>query len=317
MKIFFYIFSFFYFLFLIPSFVIALTPTPTSLPFPNLPTYKPIPTGFATQCTLGFQIPNLPVKCAQCIMDYRPDLRSNYNAYGHNLCTGSQIVRHWCNGGLGLQALRDCNALMYGACNLPPDRACNPPPIAPSTPPTRTPTPPTPLTKSYNPRGCGILWTAGVPSCWCNSGGGQGDCGNLPVEGPGGCRDLCENGTFTGAKGYTHCYIMKDGKECRSNDDGSYNLCENRCVPGNPGFKQSVGCQYPNKTVFGVPSYDLICVDAFRNSSNLSFINIIRDFFAGLINIGDVQNFVGKAVRVPGMQKAECDPVRENCLPGY
>lgn len=180
-----------------------------------------------------------------------------------------------------------------------------------------TPTPPATVTDPLNPRGCGILYTSGIPSCWCNSGGGQGLCGSLPLDGPGGCRDLCESGSFSGPPGYTHCYLMPDGSECRSNDDGTYRFCENQCLSGNPGFIHSIGCQYPNKTVIGNPVYDISCSEALNRSSNLSFLAILQNWLNGLIGVTDIKNFTSQLVRVPGVQKATCDPTEKKCTPEW
>ncbi|OGG05631.1 hypothetical protein A3B48_00755 [Candidatus Gottesmanbacteria bacterium RIFCSPLOWO2_01_FULL_40_10] len=278
----------------------------------QLSPYSPIPPGSAKICTLDFQRPNTHNNCVGCLMSYRTELRQAYNIANHQSCSDQQIVNHWCNGGLGLQAIADCNALRYGICSQPPDRPCLTPTIPPG-PPTLTPTPPATVNTGANPRGCGILYTAGVPSCWCNNGGGQGLCGNLPLDGPGGCRDLCERGLFTGPKGFTHCFIMKNGQECRSNDDGTYNYCLNRCLPGSPGFSQTIGCEYPNKTIFSTARFDTSCIISLSNSSNNNFFRIFQNWLTGLINKTDISDFVSTVIRVPGLQKAECNPRKENC----
>jgi len=268
--------------------------------------------GSDKNCNLDFQNPQFPAKCVDCLLRYRTDLRPIYNSYKHNLCSDTQIINHYCNGGLSPQATADCNALRNGACNLSPDFACTFP-TRPPGPATRTPTPPAPVTKKTNPRGCGILYTAGVPSCWCNIGGGQGLCGSLPLNGPGGCRDLCESGTFTGPQGYTHCFMMENNAECRSNDNGTYRFCLNRCLTVNPGMRQSVGCEYPNKTVFGEPVFNLSCVLSHAASNNTSFVKMTEDFFKGLIGYNNLVNYISNLVRVPGLQKTICDPRKEKC----
>jgi len=276
------------------------------------PVYPPLPTGYGNKCVLAFQQPNFPAKCAACIMSYRIELKRLYQLNKHNRCTETEIINHFCNGGLGPQAKADCNALKNSICNVPPDYLCTFP-TQPIGPATRTPTPPATRLNCFNPRGCGILYTAGVPSCWCNSGGGQGLCGNLSLDGPGGCRDLCERGIFTGPAGYTHCFIMTNGEECRSNDDGTYRFCQNKCLAANPGFIQTIGCEYPNKTVFGKPAFNLACVLAHGSSANNSFLKISENFFKKFIGIGDIINYVSNLVRVPGAQKVICNPKIENC----
>lgn len=280
------------------------------------PTYPPLPTGYAQVCTLAQQTVNLPPSCVRCILRYRPDIRITYDSAGFRECTDNHVVDHFCNGGLSSQARSDCNALRLAPCRYAPDN-CPPPWYVPPTPAGPSPTPPAPVNTFYNQRGCGILYTAGVPSCWCNNGGGQGLCGNLPLDGPGGCRDKCENGTFVGQPGYTHCFMMENGQECRSNDDGSYRFCLNQCIEGNPGYIQSVGCQYPNKTIFGQPAYDLACVQALNQSSNLSIVQTLEKWFKQLISSIDQQNFIGNLVRVPGVQKATCDPEKGMCNTPY
>lgn len=285
--------------------------------FPNIiqaqqPTYLPLPTGSLNYCLLDSQRPTTPQKCVDCLISFRTDLRNIYNNANHSSCSNQLIINHFCNGGLGQQAVTDCNGLKYGVCSQPPDRPCLGPTAAPGLP-TLRPTAPATVNSSTNPRGCGILFTKGIPSCWCNNGGGQGLCGNLPLDGPGGCRDLCEKGEFVGPKGKTHCFMMENNVECRSNDDGTYRFCLKRCPPGSPGFSQKIGCEYPNKTVFDKAVLDITCIQALNNSSNFSFFKIFDSFYKGLANLLDIRNFISASVRVPGLQKAECNPARENC----
>ena len=275
--------------------------------------YDPVPTGGSpNRCTLDFQRPNIETSCVLCVMSFRSDLLPAYHSAKNLPCTEQQMVNHYCNGGLGLQAIDDCNALRYGICSQPPDYPC----ITPTrtvNQPTRTPTPPATVNTSLNPRGCGILYTAGVPSCWCNNGGGQGLCGSLPLDGPGGCRDLCERGEFVGPKGYTHCFMMSDGSECRSNDDGTYRFCTNRCLPGSPGLSQTVGCEFPNKTVFGKAQFATSCILDLGKSQNSAFFAIFESFLKGIAQIIDIKNYISNLIRVPGLQKAGCNPAKETC----
>lgn len=274
--------------------------------------YSPVPTGSPNGCILDFQSPQTAQACADCIMTNRPDIRTLYNSAGQNACNNSQISNHWCNGGLGLSAIADCNGVKNGICSQPPGSPCLNPTIF-GRPPTRTPTPPATINTIDNPRGCGILFTSGSPSCWCNNGGGQGLCGRLRLDGPGGCRELCERGVFVGPKGYTLCYMMPNNSECRSNDNGSYRYCEKKCSPSNPGFSQTVGCEYPNKTVFGIAKLDASCVLTLNQSSNFSFFKMIDSFIKGIVQLVDISRFSRSVIRVPGLQKAECNPVKEIC----
>ena len=272
-----------------------------------------VPTGSLYTCVLtDFQRPSLTDSCADCLYQNRPDIRQLYNWSNHTACTNVQIYNHWCNGGLQFADVQTCNGVKNGICSQLPAQAC----IA-LTPipgfPTLTPTPPATVNTVANPRGCGILYTSGIPSCWCNNGGGQGLCGNLPLDGPGGCRDLCERGTFVGPRGYTHCFMMEGNAECASNPDGSYRLCTKRCLPGSPGYSQNIGCEYPNKTVFSQAKFDTACILAFNKSSNLSFSQIIESFYKGLTKLVDIITFRSNAVRVPGLQNVGCNPAQENC----
>ena len=287
----------------------------TNKTFAQAPTYLPIPTNTSRYCLLDNQRPVTPQKCVDCLLSFRTDLRGLYDSGGHNVCSNQLIINHFCNGGMGQQAVSDCNGLKFGVCSQPPDQPCLAPTTSSAIPglPTLRPTPPATVNTASNPRGCGILYTNGIPSCWCNNGGGQGLCGSLPLEGIGGCRDLCEKGEFVGPKGKTHCFMMAGNEECRSNDDGSYRFCLKRCLPGSPGYSQKVGCEYPNKTVFDKAVLDIGCINALNNSSNFSFSKIFDSIIKGITNILDIRNFISTTVRVPGLQKAECNPAKENC----
>ena len=270
-----------------------------------------LPTGSLYSCVLtDFQRPSHSAGCTNCIYSNRPDVRQLYDNGNHTACTNIEIYNHWCNGGLQFSDVQTCNGVKNGVCSQPPDRPCV---ASKSGIPTLTPTPPATVNTVSNPRGCGILYTSGVPSCWCNNGGGQGLCGRLPLDGVGGCRDLCERGIFVGPKGFTHCFMMPGNIECASNPDGSYRYCIKRCLPGSPGFSQNIGCEYPNKTVFSSAKFDAACILAFNKSSNLSFFQLIDSFLKGIARIGDIFNFRSNVVRVPGLQNVQCNPARENC----
>ena len=269
----------------------------------------PLPTGSLTTCVItDFQRPSISNQCGDCLNTNRPDIRQMYDAGEHTGCSNVVIYNHWCNGGLQLTDVGICNGVKNSICSVP----CAIPTRNPNAP-TLTPTPPATVNTNQNPRGCGILYTSGIPSCWCNNGGGQGLCGSIPLDGPGGCRDLCERGVFVGPKGYTHCFMMKDNSECRPNDDGSYRFCQKRCLPANPGYSQNVGCQYPNKTVLSNAVFDTSCLILFNDSSNFSFFNIIDSFIKGVKKLTDINNFISRIVRVPGLQTANCNPEKESC----
>lgn len=180
--------------------------------------------------------------------------------------------------------------------------------------PTATTTPPAPITSRTNPRGCGILYTSGVPSCWCNNGGGQGLCGAIPLAT---CRTMCESGTFTGPAGFTHCFMMTNGAECASNNDGSYRFCLNECMQGNPGYMHTVGCIYPNTTIFGPATRSGACDAALVNSSNATFLTMIENLIKGAISYITANNYRLNLVRVPGLQKATCNPFKLECERGF
>ena len=276
-------------------------------------TYPPLPTGSQTACILEFQSPITKIQCADCLIQNKPEIRQFYDSAQHVSCNNVQIANHWCNGGAGLNAIADCNGVKNGICSQLPGKPCLVPTLPPGTLPTASPTPPATVNSVGNPRGCGILYTNGIPSCWCNNGGGQGLCGNIPLDGPNGCRDLCEKGVFTGARGRTHCFMMPDNSACNSHDNGAYKFCLKRCLPASPGFSQDVGCEYPNKTVFSTAQFDASCILAFNNSSNNSFFSILEAAIKGLVKLTDINLYVKNIVRVPGLQKADCNPARENC----
>lgn len=280
------------------------------------PTNTPVPSGPPAVCNLNssFQLPYLGSVCAACILGQRPDLRPFFNSNGHLACTDVQIVHYWCNGGVSQQAMTECNQIKTGPCSTAPNYSC----IIPTVPPVPSPTitPPAPVTSAKNPRGCGILWTSGRPSCYCNFGGGQGLCGNLPVDGAGGCREQCEKGTFTGPSGATLCFRQKDGNLCTSNNDGSYRFCYRECDRVKPGYSHTVGCIYPNRTVVGDNNSDNQCRTASSLSSNYSFLGVMDNWIKGLTGQSYVLTFIEKLVRVPGLQMAYCDPAK-NCSPDF
>lgn len=267
-----------------------------------------------SSCTLNssFQFPYLGAACAHCIIGQRSDIRPFFDASGHSNCTDVQIVHDWCNGGVSHQAEIDCASIKNGICSSAGSPSC----VIPTVPPNilnPTVTPPAPVVSENNPRGCGILYTSRSPSCYCDSGGGQGLCAELPVEGPGGCRELCESGTFTGPKGSTFCFKFDDGTGCNSNDDGSYRFCRKECDSGKPGYSHTIGCTYPNQPVIGPNIPDPECNKSWSLSSNLSFLSMMDKWVKRIIRYADVSTFTSSLVRVPGLQKASCNPVYGDC----